>query len=379
MMHSQKRIRVLHLQNHSNWGGNLMGIQTLLAGMDTRRFRVFFGAPKKETYIDKFKNLNLEIIDSEFKSKHDLNGLFRLLQTIRRRKINILHSHVQITDLMTALAGKLCPGLKTVTTVHAPININEKLQRDKSIRGTIYSYILRHGFDRIITVSKALHRELIHNDHIDLHKIVHIINGIDPNPFKDSNREKSRDRLGLDPNKKVVVMVAWFGLRKGHHTLIDSAVHITRKIPDVLFLLVGEGRLKKTSMDRVRQWGLQDNFVFLGYREDIPDILATSDLAVLPSVIEGLPRNLLEAMAAGLPVVASRLDGIAELVVHEKTGLLTDPGSASALSQAIAKLLGDPQRCKEMGLQGRRRVENHFRSDQMVQATEQLYEQLMNQ
>jgi glycosyltransferase involved in cell wall biosynthesis len=224
-----------------------------------------------------------------------------------------------------------------------------------------------------------LYRELIHNDHIDLHKIVHIINGIDPNPFKDSNREKSRDRLGLDPNKKVVVMVAWFGLRKGHHTLIDSAVHVTKKIPNVLFLLVGDGRLKKTSMDRARQWRLQDHFVFLGYREDIPEILTASDLAVLPSVIEGLPRSLLEAMAAGLPVVASRLDGIAELVVHEKTGLLTAPGSASALSQAIVKLLSDPQRCKEMGLQGRRRVESHFRSDQMVQATEQLYEQLMNQ
>jgi glycosyltransferase involved in cell wall biosynthesis len=123
--------------------------------------------------------------------------------------------------------------------------------------------------------------------------------------------------------------------------------------------------------------GLGKYFRFLGYREDVPRLLAASDLAVLPSFSEGLPRSLLEAMGTGLPVVASGLDGIAELVVHGVTGLLVRPGSPAEFAEAVVRLLKDPELSREMGLRGKQRVEKYFHQAKMVSATERLYEQLM--
>jgi glycosyltransferase involved in cell wall biosynthesis len=127
----------------------------------------------------------------------------------------------------------------------------------------------------------------------------------------------------------------------------------------------------------VDQLGLGKHFRFLGYREDVPRLLAASDLAVLPSFSEGLPRSLLEAMVTGLPVVASGLDGIAELVVHGVTGFLVRPGFPAEFAEAVVRLLKDPELSREMGLRGKQRVAKHFHQAKMVSATERLYEQLM--
>lgn len=354
-----------------------MGIKTLLAGMDRSRFNPFLGLPIHEDYRNNFRGLNIKVLHSEFVNKFDIAGLSRLVSLIKRWQIDIIHSHVQITDLMVALAGKIFPSVKTVTTIHAPINIDGNLQLERTFRAHTYKWVLRHGFNRIITVSRALRQEVIQKARINPAKVMHIVNGVDPSPLAQVGRERARSLLSIEDHRRVVVQVAWFGLRKGHGILLDRASTIVKHVPEVLFLLVGDGRLKESCEVMVDQLGLGKYFRFLGYREDVPRLLAASDLAVLPSFSEGLPRSLLEAMGTGLPVVASGLDGIAELVVHGVTGLLVRPGSPAEFAEAVVRLLKDPELSREMGLQGKQRVEKHFHQAKMVSATERLYEQLM--
>lgn len=354
-----------------------MGIKVLLAGLDRNRFQPLLGVPIHEDYVNNFRELNIKVCHSEFVNKFDVVGLLRLVSLIKRWQIDIIHSHVQITDLMAALAGRVFPRMKTVTTIHAPINIDENLRPERTFRAFTYKWVLRQGFDRIITVSEALRQEIIQKARINPAKVMHIINGVDPSHFAQVSRERARKLLSIEDLRRVVVQVAWFGVRKGHRVLIESAGTIVKHVPNVLFLLVGDGHLKERCEIMVDQLGLRGYFRFLGYREDVPHVLAASDVAVLPTFSEGLPRSLLEAMAAGLPVVASGLESIAELVVHRGTGLLVRPGSPGEFAEAVVRLLKDPGLCRQMGIRGQQRVAKYFHHDKMVRATEELYEQLM--
>jgi glycosyltransferase involved in cell wall biosynthesis len=170
-----------------------------------------------------------------------------------------------------------------------------------------------------------------------------------------------------------IVTVANLRVEMGHDTLIDAASRIVGRDPDVKFWIVGDGPLKQTLLDRVNARGLSSRFTFFGQRNDVPALLAVSDLFVLPSRTEASPNSVIEAMAAGLPVIATRVGGIPELVEDGHTGRLIDPDAPDALADAVLAMIDNPSDAQRLGRAARIRAERDFSFERMVSDFEHLY------
>ena len=174
------------------------------------------------------------------------------------------------------------------------------------------------------------------------------------------DREAMRRRLGLAPEEHAMTMVGTFKRQKGHRHLIEAATQVVPRFPHVRILLVGDGELAGEVWGQVEAAGIADRVLFLGSRRDVPEILAASDSFVLPSLWEGLPVALVEAMASRLPVIATAVSGTRQVMVDGRTGWMVPPGDPDALTVAMAELLSDPAGAHAVAAAGRERVAGCF-------------------
>ena len=163
-----------------------------------------------------------------------------------------------------------------------------------------------------------------------------------------------------------------------YQDLLTAFSEVVRCLPKAQLLLVGNGELRKELEERVRSLGLERHVIFTGWREDAAQLLWGIDLLVMPSLTEGFPLVLLEAMADSLPVIANRTGGIPELIRHGQTGRLVEPGNEQQLAEEIVSLLEQPEERVQLGEQGRRRLEENFALQRLVDATDVLYRNLIS-
>ena len=209
-------------------------------------------------------------------------------------------------------------------------------------------------------VASAIQRELGGSPE----KIAIIHNAVDLGRYgrggREADRLRVRSSLGLGPASRLAITVATLKPQKGHRYLIEAAQALVSEFPDLHFAFVGDGELREELLARVRALGLAERVHFLGSRGDVSELLAASDLFVLPSLWEGLPMALIESMASGLPVVATDVSGTEEVVTSGETGLLVPPGDAVALAGAIARLLTRPDEAQALANAARARVAANF-------------------
>ncbi|MFN3476458.1 MAG: glycosyltransferase [Candidatus Methylomirabilales bacterium] len=232
--------------------------------------------------------------------------------------------------------------------------------------------------DLIVANSEAVKEDVIRQEKVEPAKVRVVYNGIDPSLYDVPADPALRAELKIPEEAKIVGVVANLIHYKGHRSFLKACQTIKRKHGAVKFLLIGDGPLRGQLEELARELGLEQDVRFLGSRHDIPELLALMDVAVLPSLEEGFPNAVLEAMAAGKPVVATRVGGVPEAVIHGETGLLVPPKDPQALADAILALLDDPPRAEEMGKAGRERVKKEFGLDRMVWEMEGLYEELLS-
>jgi len=194
--------------------------------------------------------------------------------------------------------------------------------------------------------------------------------------------EGLRRELGLGPRAPVACVVGRLTPWKGHQVLLRAWRRVIERVPEARLLIVGEVAFWEDSYeqelkDLAAAMKLDRHVRWLGFREDVPDLLRASDLLVLPSVDEPFGRALIEAMAAELPVVATRSGGVPEIVVDGDTGLLVPPGDPEALGEAIAELLGEPERARELGRAGRRRALEKFDVRRVAQQVGRIYQEIL--
>jgi glycosyltransferase involved in cell wall biosynthesis len=205
-------------------------------------------------------------------------------------------------------------------------------------------------------------------------KITVICNSVDVRRYqRPVDRVRLRRQLGLAVEARVISVVATFKEQKGHRYLIEAAAPVIRQFPDVHFLLIGDGVLRETLQAQTRAASLESHVHFLGTRTDVPDLLAASDYFVLPSLWEGLSVALVEAMASGLPIIATEVSGTRQVMVPGETGLLVPPGDAPQLSEAIVQLLSEPAQARAMGAAARQRVEACFGAKKQAEDHMALY------
>jgi glycosyltransferase involved in cell wall biosynthesis len=228
--------------------------------------------------------------------------------------------------------------------------------------------------DKVISVSNATADWLVQKRGVPRRKVLVIPYGVNLKLYRPGRNLELRKKIGLPVEARVVGVVARLHPQKGHRYLIEAAQTIVRAHPKVRFVLVGDGELRGELEQMVLQSNLAEHFLFLGFRDDVRDLLQIFDLFVLPSLYEGLPNVILEAMASGLPVVATSVDGTKELIVDNETGFLVPPKDSAALAEKIGLLLADKERSAIFGLKGRQRVEAHYSLELEVKSFQNLYE-----
>lgn len=238
--------------------------------------------------------------------------------------------------------------------------------------------------DKMIAVSEQTRHFCLEIEGMSSHKVLTIPNGIDLNEFNKQQwtlqeLETLRTSLGISPNITILITVGRLHPVKGHIYLIQVIAEIQKVRNDFVCLFVGDGELHAQIAQQIYQQGVEKHVRLLGVRADIPQLLAISDMFVLPSLHEGMPMVLLEAMAAQLPVIATAVDGTNELVVDGETGLLVPPADPMALSQAILTLLNDPDRRHQMGQKGYERVREHFSEQVMCQRYEEIIQAILTE
>jgi glycosyltransferase involved in cell wall biosynthesis len=224
----------------------------------------------------------------------------------------------------------------------------------------------RHGYraaHRIVANSEAA-ADCLASEGVAREKVVVISNGIDLEPF-DAPRTTA-----LGP---IVTTVANLRAGKGHDVLLRAAARVLRQRPDVTFQFVGEGQLRSELEQQAEELAISAAVRFLGHRGNVPAILRGSTAFAFPSFMEAFPNGVMEAMAAEIPVIASDVGGIPELVEHGRNGLLVPPGDDAALADALLSVLGDPSRANALAAAGRRTIEQRYSFDRMVSDFETLY------
>lgn len=309
----------------------------------------------------------------------DLRTLFRLAAFIRRERFDIVHSHMSKGALIGGLAGKLARTPVVLNTAH---NFGVLALRNPVLRALFRWYdkiLFRLTLDQLVTVSEYQKTEIVAAGLVSPDKVTTIWNGIDTGEIlRRSTLGPSREDLGIAPNAVVVITVArlvWF---KAIDMLIEAARRLAPRCC-VRFLVVGDGVLRPRLEQQIHEAGLTERMSLLGERHDVPGLLALADIFALPSVSEGMPIAIMEAMAIGLPVVATAVDGTPELVVDGETGLLVPARDPAAMAAALGRLIDDPNLRRELGVAGRERVHGSFSDKAMAAATNRLYVRLRQQ
>lgn len=371
-MPGQDKINVLQLVEGFNLGGAEKKLKELVECMDRDKFHTVvcslgLGDEIKDEF-EKLGELGVEVIEIKRKVRVDFGLLFKIANLIRKKNIDIVMTTLFYADVIGPLAGKI-GGAKAVfswETISAPWWLYKR---------RLYPYQFAVRFcKKVISVSEATAKFLTDQRGVPEKKVMVIPYGVDLTLYNNSNKENTKKMLGLNGDEFVIGMVGRLVEQKGHVYLIEAAKKVVTEFPQVKFVIVGDGPLREMLEAKVQSENLSNNFLFLGFRHDVNELLKTFDVFTLPSLYEGLPNVVLEAMASSLPVIATPVDGTKEAVIDGETGILVPVKDPELLALAFRKIISDPALVKEYGEAGRKRVEKHFSLEGQVRQFEMLYE-----
>lgn len=373
------RIGVMHVIRPSE-GGIRNHLLSLAGQSDRGRFEHMVACP--EAMTRHFADGGIKIfplpLGGDVEPVKDLAAARLLHRLLRENRVNIVHVHGSKAGLVGRPAALLAGVPAVVMTVHNSV-LHDHLPRWKVNMLVSSERILAFFTSQIIAVSEALRRELITRHRVGPDRVVTVYNGIAPEIFSAGTGREYLERLaGIPPGRVIVGTVARLAPQKGLQHLIRAASLLAAGNSKAVFVIVGDGPLREDLKSQVRMLNLEDRFFFTGQRQDVHRLMSCFDLFVLPSLTEGLPLTILEAMAAGRPVVATRVGGIPEVVEDGVSGLLVEPGDAGGLARAVAFLAGSGEVAQRMGRRGRIKVIEQFTTGKMVRETEKIYSRLIS-
>lgn len=368
---------VLHLIDSAGLYGAERVILTLLEELRNSEYRGTIGCIReRETEIpaiaEEAQRIGIPVV--YFTMRRGLNpvGISQIINFIKENDIRIVHSHGYKPNIFLGLAFN--NKVKTVSTVHG------WAKKAGGIKGKAYEFFDAQAlkkFDSVVAVSKAVVQDL-KNRGVSEGKIKLIYNGLKTKNDKQVyNVPDIRKKYGIDDNAFVIGSVGRLAKVKGHSYLVEAMPNILEQIEYCQLLIAGEGPERAHLESLIRKYKLRDRVKLPGYIENIDQFLAAIDLFVLPSLTEGLPLVLLEAMAAGKPVVATAAGGILEVVETSDIGFLVPPADPSSLAESIKGIYRSKERMSNMVLRAKSIVRTKYSSDMMARQYLAIYSQLL--
>ena len=378
-------VRVLHIHTLPIISGS--GINTFLSmrGMDRRLYEVELACAPGGPLIDLVEQngMKARLLPSLVQPVHppkDLLALTNLVFLLKKTPFHIVHTHNSKAGFTGRLAARLAGVPVIVHTVHGfAFHDQEPFWRQSLFRGL--ERLASRWCDKMIFISQPLIDWALHEGIGRREKMVRIYSGIELERFRPrttDEQKKIRERWRIRPDEAVIGIVSKLWEGKGHVTLIEAFEQIKKEKTEARLVIVGEGYLRERLVGLISRLGLEDSVVFTGFQMDVSEIIATFDVAVLPSLFEGMGRVLLEAMAMEKPVVASRVGGIPDLVDHGVNGLLVRPGEITELKDAILNILNNRTLAVRMAGEGKKRVTEQFSAEGMVRSIERVYRELLS-
>jgi glycosyltransferase involved in cell wall biosynthesis len=365
---SAARVKVLCLITELNVGGAERALARLLAGLDRARFEpvvaCLYGS--SSPVAESIRALGCPVIDLGMTRKWRVDALWRFYRLLRDERPDILHTWLFHANLVGRIVGRLAK---------VPVVIcSERTMGMESCWRYLLNRLTLFLADRVVCVSERVAVFCAHRIGLAPEKAVVIPNGVDyPEPARLPEREAARRKLGLPTDGVWVGTVARFDPVKRLDVLLAALV----ALDDVRAVIVGYGPEEPRLKEMAKDLGLSDRVWFVGYRQDVWPWLAACDVFALSSDWEGMSNAVLEAMGAGLPVVATAVGGTPDVVVDGVTGLLVPRGDSGALAAALARLVReDGLRCR-LGAAGQERAWSSFSAQQMIERTHALYTELV--
>jgi glycosyltransferase involved in cell wall biosynthesis/ribosomal protein S18 acetylase RimI-like enzyme len=322
--------------------------------------------------------VDLDVIRREIRPLWDLAGLSRLARFLRREPYDIVHTHTSKAGFVGRLAARLANVPVIVHTAHGFAFHEKSPQRVRRFYSTL-EQAASHWCDRIVSVSE-FHRDWALQLGICTPlKIVAIPNGIARLPEPGVAPPELRRRLGARPSDLLILTMARLAADKGLEYLIEAAGMLARYERRFRIVIAGEGPARAALEQQARILDVSEHVIFLGFREDIRDLLDASDLVVLPSLREGLSIALLEAMAAAKPIIATSIGSHKEVAAQGSTAWLVPPADAIGLGNAILRVTRDPVLMARLGTRAKAQFERHYTEERMLTAYKRLYFELLRE
>jgi glycosyltransferase involved in cell wall biosynthesis len=297
----------------------------------------------------------------------DYFSFIKVVKVLRRQKIDIIHTH-NTQPFVDGTIGALFSGVRTIVHTDHARDFPDK-------RRYMFAewFVSRFAY-KVIGVSDHTSQNLMKYERISPRKVLTITNGIDGSRFQITvDKEKKRKELGVDGLGPVMGLGVRLTEQKGISYLLRAMPQVLKALPDVTLVIAGKGPLQDSLRQEASSLGIDRHVIFAGPRLDIPELLKLFDLYVLPSLWEGLPMVLLEAMAAGCPVLATGVGGVPTVIRHGESGSLVEPKNPQALSKEIVRLLSDSQLRKRYAENGLKTFREKFSAEVMTRQYEQLY------
>ena len=347
-------------------GGGQRSLFYLVRGLNKDIFNPIVVCPEEGELVNKLKETGIETLVMPFKRLSQMSAGFvlRLLRLLKDRDIAIVHTDATTETFYAGIAARLL-GIPLVW--HIRVSSGSIMDRLLSLLST-----------RLILVAKALESRF---PYLHANKLIPIINGISVEEFDAFPGTDIRKETGTDKDSVIIGCIGRIEAMKGQEYLVRAIERVEKERRDFRVMLIGEAdeAYYKNIVNLMESLKVKMFFSYLGYRTDTAGIIKSLDILVSASSFgEGLSRVILEAMAAGKPVIATDIGGAGEAIIDGLNGYIIPPRDYNALADAILKLLNSPEKRKEMGIQGRRRVEQSFSLTDNIKKTEQLYLEILN-
>ncbi|MBN2090018.1 glycosyltransferase [candidate division KSB1 bacterium] len=371
-MSVKRKLNVLQLVNGFAIGGGEIGLLTLVKLLNREKYHqvicaVGQGGPLQPDF--EATGYRVEVFNK--KRSFDFSLITKVAKLMQEEKIDIVLTTLFYADVIGAFASN---------RAGVPVDISWEVVSHPFKFHHTYAYkrALRH-IDMVVPVSHAIGRQVMAERGVPQSKIHTIHYGVDIEKYNVRDGVAKRAELGLRPDEVVFGTNARMTHQKGHVYLIEAAQEVVKKFPNVRFVLAGDGPLRADIENQIKNANLEKNFLLLGFRNDIADLLPAYDMYVLPSLFEGLPNQVLEAMSCGKGVIATAVDGTVEAVVEGETGFLVPSKDSGALTKALLNVLENRQLFTKFGESSRKRIEQNFTIEQEIQKFESLFDTLYAQ
>lgn len=365
-----RKLRVVTLTDQLVYSGGAERLSGLLTrGLDERFFErsIWTTRPARGLLVDELRADGIPIRSLDRRSAKDLAAWRPLVRALRSERVDVLHAHQFSSNVWGTLVGRLARVPVVVAHEHGWAYEGEPLRRFLDGR------LIGRGASAFVAVSTADRARMLSVEHVPEAKARFVPNGIPPLP---ASTRDVRPELGIPPDAPLVGTISVLRREKGLDAFLRAAALLRREHPDLRVLVAGTGPERDSLEALVGELGLEGHAFLLGARPDVPDLLAALDVAVNSSHREASPLSVMEYMAAGKAIVASRVGGIPDLIEDGVQGLLVEPADPEAIAAGVDRLLRDPALRAELGARARERQAAELTLDATVRRLEELYWEL---